>query len=121
MTNGSDKPDQAARLETARLARGFDSPAAACRFFGWNYDTYIQHERGERGLTRAAKRYAEGLRVSEAWLLTGEGRPPKGMEPEAQISVDELLDEYRATTPQRRVARGIVESMLVNWRADPQG
>jgi SOS-response transcriptional repressor LexA len=64
--------DQAQRLRAARLKRGFSDAASASAFFGWNYDTYIQHERGERGLTRAAQRYAQAYRVSQAWLLTGE-------------------------------------------------
>ena len=42
-------------------------------YFGWKYETYIQHERGERGLSRTAKQYATAYRVSAAWLLTGEG------------------------------------------------
>lgn len=71
----SDKPDQAKRLIQARELRGFDTAAAACKFFGWVYDSYIQHERGERGLARAAKRYAKAYKVSEGWLLTGDGEP----------------------------------------------
>ncbi len=41
--------------------------------YGWKYETYVQHERGERGLSRSAGRYADAFRVSEGWLLTGEG------------------------------------------------
>lgn len=67
------KPDYAERLEQARARRGFRSARAATQFFGWKYDTYIQHERGLRGISRAASRYAKAFRVSEAWLLTGEG------------------------------------------------
>lgn len=43
--------------------------------FGFSYSTYSQHERGMVGITRAAKDYARAYRVSEAWLLTGEGTP----------------------------------------------
>jgi len=43
--------------------------------FGFSYSTYSQHERGLVGITRAAKDYARAYRVSEAWLLTGEGTP----------------------------------------------
>jgi transcriptional regulator with XRE-family HTH domain len=66
-------PEQAERLRAARELRGFSDAHAAATFFGWNYSTYSQHERGERGLTRAAARYAVAFRVSESWLLTGEG------------------------------------------------
>lgn len=71
-----DRPDPAKRLQIARERRGFSSARAATEFFGWNYDTYIQHERGERGLTRSAQRYALAFRVSLGWLLTGEGAAP---------------------------------------------
>lgn len=73
-----DRPDFAKRLEAARVARGFTSPKKAAAFFGWVYETYIQHEQGIRGLTRAAGKYAEAFRVSEGWLLTGEGQGPDG-------------------------------------------
>jgi phage repressor protein C with HTH and peptisase S24 domain len=73
-----DRPDPAKRLEKARLARLFETARAAVDYFGWNYDTYIQHERGERGLTRAAVKYGKAFKVSPAWLLTGEGQGPDG-------------------------------------------
>lgn len=72
-----DRPDAAKRLQIAREKRGFDTARSAAEFFGWKYDTYIQHERGERGISRAAKQYAAALRVSEGWLLTGEGEGPE--------------------------------------------
>lgn len=68
-----DRPDYAIRLEQARQRRGFKTAVDACRYFGWNYDTYIQHENGTRGISRAAAKYAKAFRVSEGWLLTGEG------------------------------------------------
>ena len=68
-----DRPDAAKRLEKARIQRGFATARAAAEYFGWIYDSYIQHERGERGLTRAADKYAKALRVPAGWLLTGQG------------------------------------------------
>lgn len=68
-----DRPEPAVRLQKAREERGFERAIDAAQFFGWNYDTYIQHENGTRGITRAAAKYARAFRVSEAWLLTGEG------------------------------------------------
>jgi phage repressor protein C with HTH and peptisase S24 domain len=67
------RPDFAQRLEEARTKRGFKSAKDAATFFGWKYDSYIQHERGERGIKKVADKYAKAFRVSAAWLLTGEG------------------------------------------------
>lgn len=84
-----DRPETAIRLERARQARGFKTAKDAARFFGWSYETYIQHEQGIRGLSRAAKRYADAFKVGEGWLLAGEGRGP--------AADDE--DEFRETVP----------------------
>jgi phage repressor protein C with HTH and peptisase S24 domain len=68
------RPEEAQRLVEARRRRGFSDAKAAAAYFGWNYTTYSQHERGERGLRRqVAERYAKAFRVSHAWLATGEG------------------------------------------------
>lgn len=66
-------PDYAKRLIRAREKRGFDTARAAADYFGWNYTSYSQHERGERGIKKVAANYARAYRVTEAWLLTGEG------------------------------------------------
>lgn len=71
-----DRPDPAKRLEQARLGAGFTSAREAAIRFGWKYETYVQHENGTRGITRSVGRYAKAYRVSEAWLLTGEGGAP---------------------------------------------
>ncbi len=68
-----DRPEPAKRLEQARIRRGFSTAKAACKFFGWSYNTYAQHENGTRGIGRAADTYARAFRVSAAWLLTGIG------------------------------------------------
>jgi hypothetical protein len=68
-----DRPEAAIRLQQAREKRGFKSARDAANFFGWSYDTYVQHENGTRGITRMADRYATAFHVSQAWLLTGEG------------------------------------------------
>src|SRR4051812_42424089 len=67
------RPDPARRLEQARLRRKFKTARAATDYFGWNYNSYVQHESGVRGLGRIADQYAKGYRVSKGWLLTGEG------------------------------------------------
>lgn len=84
MDNFDDRPGFAIRLEKARKDRGFPTPKAASRYFGWKYETYIQHEQGVRGIGRASGKYAKAFRVSEAWLLTGEGEP-EASDPEARL------------------------------------
>lgn len=69
-------PAAAERLRLARKTRGFKTAKDAATFFGWPYITYSQHESGERGIGRQSAKYAIAYRVSEAWLLTGEGTPP---------------------------------------------
>lgn len=68
--------EQAARLRQVRELRGFRSAKEAALRFHFNYNTYSQHERGQSAITRAAKDYARAFKVSEAWLLTGEGEGP---------------------------------------------
>ncbi len=68
-----DRPEPAIRLQQAREARGFRTAKHAAKYFGWSYDSYAQHENGLRGIARKAGQYAKAFRVSEAWLLTGEG------------------------------------------------
>lgn len=89
MANDSDdtRPDEAKRLQQAREAMNFKTAKDAATYFGWKYDSYIQHERGERGISKAAPKYAKAFRVSKAWLLTGElGR----ISPEEQEFLDLL-------------------------------
>ncbi len=95
-----DRPDGAKRLQLAREKRGFETARAAADFFGWNYDSYIQHERGERGLTRAAGRYAIAFRVSPGWLLTGEGLAPDGGNtlPTRDIPVIQSFEDFERDT-----------------------
>jgi phage repressor protein C with HTH and peptisase S24 domain len=69
--------EQAKRLRTAREMRGFKSAKEAAERHNFVYATYSQHERGQSAITRAAKDYARAFKVSEAWLLTGEGYAPQ--------------------------------------------
>lgn len=68
--------EQAARLRYVRDLRGFKSAKEAAERYNFVYATYSQHERGQSAITRAAKDYARAYKVSEAWLLTGEGLGP---------------------------------------------
>ena len=76
--NDESRPEPAERLQLARERAGYASARSVAERFGWSYHTYIQHENGTRGLSRAAKEYAIALKVSEAWLLTGVGPGPDG-------------------------------------------
>jgi phage repressor protein C with HTH and peptisase S24 domain len=88
---------QGERLKKAREAAGYETAQAAADRFGWNYDTYIQHERGQRGLSRSANRYALAYKVSAGWLLTGEGLGPS-------FSRDDSVEN---TTPSTGGTRGL--------------
>jgi phage repressor protein C with HTH and peptisase S24 domain len=65
---------QGERLTQARIAAGFEDAKSAATSAGWNYYTYSQHERDERGLRASvAEKYARKFKVKTAWLLVGEG------------------------------------------------
>lgn len=65
--------EQHERLAKARREAGYRTAISATSANGWNYSTYSQHERGQRGLTRKmAAKYGEAYNVSPGWLLTGE-------------------------------------------------
>lgn len=51
------------------MSRGFKSARAAALRYHWGLDTYTKHERGERGIGRAVRKYARAFGVDEAWLL----------------------------------------------------
>lgn len=76
-----DRPESAKRLEKARQLRGFKTAKEAALYFGWSPDSYIQHENGTRGLSRAADKYARAFRVKEAWLL--------GLDDDDSLAADE--------------------------------
>lgn len=87
------------RLRLARTRHGCKTAADAARRFGWPLVTYRSHENGVRGLTRDnVKPYAKAFKVSEAWLLTGEGGDPS--DPDLAI-LAELLPQM---TPAGRKA-----------------
>jgi hypothetical protein len=89
-----DRPMPARRLQEAREKAGFASAKAAATRFGWSPDSYHQHENGQRGITRVAAKYAKAFKVSEAWLLTGDGQGPG-----ARKSFDRSLEEIRLQSP----------------------
>ncbi|WP_235915789.1 XRE family transcriptional regulator [Brucella anthropi] len=90
------RPEYAKRLEQARVARGFKTAKSACDFFGWNYNSYAQHEQGNRGISRVSSKYAKAYRVSEAWLLTGEGVGPIASNTDPMNEIDKEFNQLVA-------------------------
>src|SRR5690349_6649404 len=66
-----DAPHQ--RLRFARERAGFARASDAARAMGIEEPTYLGHENGSRGLSRAAARYARFFGVSLDWLIDGRG------------------------------------------------
>jgi phage repressor protein C with HTH and peptisase S24 domain len=69
----SQTPHQ--RLRLAREQAGFARASDAARAMGIEEPTYLGHENGSRGLSRAAARYARFFGVSLDWLIDGRGEP----------------------------------------------
>jgi phage repressor protein C with HTH and peptisase S24 domain len=61
------------RLRFAREQAGYASASDAARAIGVEEPTYLGHENGSRGLSRAGARYARFFRVSLDWLIGGRG------------------------------------------------
>lgn len=71
-----DQPHQ--RLRQARLARGFDTAAAAADHHGWNRNTYASNENGNAAFSwRRAQTYAQAFGVGVDWLVQP-GPAPQG-------------------------------------------
>lgn len=70
----SQKASQTApeRLRAARL-KLYPTATAFAERLGISYNTYVSHEKGERGMDLdTVERYAAALRVSPGWLAFGE-------------------------------------------------
>lgn len=61
------------RLRIARTKAGYPDAATAADAMGVPQPTYFGHENGNRGLSRAAARYAQFFGVSLDWLLRNKG------------------------------------------------
>jgi transcriptional regulator with XRE-family HTH domain len=70
----TDEPSQ--RIEQARKSAGFSSARQAAIALRMSYTTYINYERGYRGIDfPLAERLARTFKVEPFWLLTGKGEP----------------------------------------------
>jgi phage repressor protein C with HTH and peptisase S24 domain len=74
-----DSPHQ--RLRVAREQAGFSRASDAARAMGIEEPTYLGHENGSRGLSRAAPRYARFFGVSLDWLIDGRSALASAAEP----------------------------------------
>lgn len=62
------------RLRQLRIRKGYDTPAAAAKAFGWNEHTYKSHENGTRGLkAEVAQKYGRAFGASAAYIMYGAG------------------------------------------------
>jgi SOS-response transcriptional repressor LexA len=73
----------ARRLREAR-SRRYETGVGAARAMGVPDATYLQHESGTRGISRAAPRYARFFNVSLDWLMRGKGAMD-GSQPAVQV------------------------------------
>ena len=110
------RPDYAKRLEGARIARGFKTAKSACDFFGWNYNSYAQHEQGNRGISRVSAKYAKAYRVSEAWLLTGEGLGPANSNTDAENEIDKEFKQLvsEATDEDKQAMLPLLRTLIAS-------
>ena len=69
------------RLRVAREQAGFSRASEAARAMGIEEPTYLGHENGSRGLSRAAPRYARFFGVSLDWLIDGRRDAARAAEP----------------------------------------
>ena len=69
------------RLRVARGQAGFSRASDAARAMGIEEPTYLGHENGSRGLSRAAPRYARFFGVSLDWLIDGRRDAARAAEP----------------------------------------
>jgi len=82
MTLVSSLDRRSERLREARVARGFETAAAAADAFGWNRNTYASNENGNAPFSyRKAKDYAAALGVRPEWLYDAAGPMRPSVEP----------------------------------------
>ncbi|WP_297697019.1 S24 family peptidase [Phenylobacterium sp.] len=74
MVAGIGMDGRSERLREARVARGFETAAAAADAFGWNRNTYASNENGNAPYSfRKAKAYAAAYGVRPEWLYDAAG------------------------------------------------
>ena len=99
---------QAARLRQARIDKGLETIEDAAARFGWNKNTYAQHENGTRGFRKNYRQYARAFGVSETWLWFGTGQKEAPLDGLPVVGVicagnwldTTLIDDDPNTTPE---------------------
>lgn len=117
----ADEPYE--RLEAARIAAGFDSAKAAAEAMGAKVSSYIQHENGTRGISKAnAVRYARFFRTTPEWLLyarKGGGEPNvDDLESMIESVLDELVTFETRLGDLPRIVAPSLHEQLERFRSD---
>lgn len=109
------------RLRQARIARGYRTAKQFSDTHGLAQSTYSVHESGGRKLTRdTALRYADILKISVEWLLTGKGEGPEHREDltaEDDLQDRSLLDDLEIIGAHDPDERANYEAMIRNRAA----
>jgi transcriptional regulator with XRE-family HTH domain len=85
--------ERSERLREARLAKGFETAAAAADAFGWNRNTYASNENGNAPFSyRRAKDYASAFGVRPEWLYDAAG----AMRPTAEAGLVQVIGRVGA-------------------------
>lgn len=111
-----DRDEIAARLRVAREAK-FETARAAADALGEKYPTYAGNENGTSpaSIDRLAK-YGRRFRVSLEWLLTGNGRGPKGK----GCAADRISQIYEMAERMEDAPPAVQDRIIayVNWELD---
>ena len=87
------------RLRYARLRAGINQRFGAAEKFGWDYATYVAHERGQVSLSlQSAKLYAKAFQVSVEWLLYGKGEIDRRERSSHELTIEQLREEVERLT-----------------------
>jgi DNA-binding XRE family transcriptional regulator len=87
------------RVKQARIAAGYLTATEAARAMGVKAPSYIHHENGRAGLSRAGQRYARFFRVDYEWLMTGRGEMRARTASEAGVPVDGFVRDGAVIDP----------------------
>ena len=103
------------RLRHARLRAGLAQRFGVADKYGWDYPTYVAHERGQVSLSlQAAKQYAKGFGVSVEWLLYGIGEMDRRQDARRESSVEELREEVERLTRENAALLVLLRSGVLN-------
>jgi phage repressor protein C with HTH and peptisase S24 domain len=108
------------RLRYAREEAGYESATAAAQAIGVDVPTYLGHENGSRGLSRAASRYATFFNVSLDWLLDGRGEAKRGNARTAPAS-SRAASPPREPAPRRRGDGEVVGPVAIGFKIPVYG